>query len=68
MLTGFGSGLLPVLLANPEIGFETTAPTATVKYGQQTQDKMFNGYVFFTDANERLGLEVDAKSGRVRGK
>jgi Copper type II ascorbate-dependent monooxygenase, C-terminal domain len=43
-------------------------PTATVKYGQQTQDEMFNGYVFFTDANERLGLEVDPKSGRVKGK
>lgn len=43
-------------------------PTATVKYGQQTHDEMFNGFVFYTDANERLALDIDPKSGKVRGR
>jgi thiol-disulfide isomerase/thioredoxin len=39
-------------------------PAATVKYGQQTQDEMFNGFVFYTDANEQLNLTIDPKTGR----
>jgi sugar lactone lactonase YvrE len=41
-------------------------PRATVKDGQQTTDEMLNGYVFYTDANERLGLEIDPRTGGVR--
>jgi hypothetical protein len=43
-------------------------PKATVRYGQQTQDEMFNGYVFFTDAQEQLNLNVDGKTGQARTK
>lgn len=43
-------------------------PTATVKDGQQTFHEMMNGFVFFVHANEKLGLEIDGKTGRVRQK
>jgi thiol-disulfide isomerase/thioredoxin len=43
-------------------------PKATVKDGQQTFHEMMNGFVFFLDANEKLGLEIDGKTGRVKGK
>lgn len=38
-------------------------PTRTVPYGQQSYDEMFNGYVFFTDDDERLSITVDPESG-----
>jgi thiol-disulfide isomerase/thioredoxin len=41
---------------------------ATVRYGQQTFHEMMNGFVFFVDANEKLGLDVDGKTGRVKKK
>ena len=43
-------------------------PKATVRDGQQTHQEMMNGFVFYVDANEKLGLEVDGKTGRVKGK
>lgn len=41
-------------------------PTATVKDGQQTHQEMLNGFVFYVDAKERLGLVIDGKTGKVR--
>jgi hypothetical protein len=41
---------------------------ATVKYGQQTFHEMHNGFVFFVDASEKLGLEIDGKTGQVKPK
>jgi hypothetical protein len=43
-------------------------PKATVKEGEQTKDEMFNGFVFYTDADERLNLNIDPRTGRPRGK
>ena len=41
-------------------------PNKTVKEGPQTRDEMLNGFFFYTDANEKLQLEIDPKTGRVR--
>lgn len=41
---------------------------ATVKYGQQTHEEMFNGFVFYTDANEQLDLTIDPKTGQPQKK
>lgn len=41
-------------------------PKATVRYGLQTVDEMFNGFVFYVDKDEALNLTVDEKTGRVR--
>lgn len=38
-------------------------PKATVKYGPQTVEEMMFGFLFYTDANEDLNLNVDPKSG-----
>lgn len=43
-------------------------PKATVRDGQQTFQEMMNGFVFFVNAEEKLGLEIDGKTGRVKGK
>jgi thiol-disulfide isomerase/thioredoxin len=43
-------------------------PKATVREGRQTFHEMFNGFVFYLDANEKLGLEIDGKTGRVKAK
>jgi mono/diheme cytochrome c family protein len=43
-------------------------PKATVRDGQQTFHEMMNGFVFFVDADEKLGLEIDGKTGRVMAK
>ncbi len=40
-------------------------PRATVKDGLQTFHEMMNGFVFFVDANEKLGLTVEGKTGRA---
>ncbi len=40
-------------------------PGATVKDGDQTKDEMLNGFVFYTDANEKLNLKIDPKTGYV---
>lgn len=43
-------------------------PKATVEYGPQTVDEMFNGFVFYVDQNESLDIQVDPKTGRVKKK
>jgi hypothetical protein len=43
-------------------------PKATVKDGLQTFHEMMNGFVFFIDATEKLGLDIDGKTGRARAK
>lgn len=40
-------------------------PTATVSYGPQTVDEMFNGFAFYTDNDEELSFRVDPTNGRV---
>jgi hypothetical protein len=41
-------------------------PKATVRDGPQTHHEMLNGFVFYTDANERLNLEMDGKTGKPK--
>jgi hypothetical protein len=41
-------------------------PSKTVRDGPQTYHEMMNGFFFFVDANEKLGLEIDPKTGRAR--
>jgi len=41
-------------------------PSATVRDGPQTYHEMMNGFLFYVDANEKLGLSIDEKSGRVK--
>lgn len=43
-------------------------PTVTVREGQQTKHEMMNGYFFYTDADERLNLRVDPKTGHAQAK
>ena len=38
-------------------------PSRTVPYGAQSYDEMFNGYIFYTDDNETLSINVDPKTG-----
>ena len=40
-------------------------PEATVRYGLQTVDEMFNGFVFYVADDEALNLSIDPKTGRV---
>jgi hypothetical protein len=40
-------------------------PNATVRYGPQTVDEMFNGYGFYVDNDEQLGLKINPKNGTV---
>jgi peroxiredoxin len=41
-------------------------PAATVRDGLQTHQEMMNGFFFYVDANEKLGLRIDGKTGRAR--
>jgi thiol-disulfide isomerase/thioredoxin len=41
-------------------------PKATVRNGQQTHEEMMYGFFFYTRAGEKLGLDVDPKTGQVR--
>jgi thiol-disulfide isomerase/thioredoxin len=43
-------------------------PRATVRYGLQTFHEMMNGFVFFVDADENLGLDVDGKTGQAKAR
>lgn len=43
-------------------------PLATVRHGPQTYHEMMYGFFFYTDAAERLGLQVDPKTGSGRKK
>jgi hypothetical protein len=40
-------------------------PRATVGEGRQTRQEMMYGFVFFTRADEDLGLQIDPRSGGV---
>jgi hypothetical protein len=41
-------------------------PSATVREGPQTYHEMMNGFLFYVDENEKLGLKIDEKSGHVQ--
>lgn len=41
-------------------------PKATVRDGQQTYQEMMNGFFFYVASDEKLGIEVDAKTGKVK--
>jgi len=41
-------------------------PDATVRFGQQTFDEMMMGFLFYVEAQERLGLDIDPATGAVR--
>lgn len=43
-------------------------PKATVRDGQQTFNEMMNGFVFYVEENEKLGMEIDPKTGRAKAK
>jgi hypothetical protein len=43
-------------------------PKATVRDGQQTYHEMMNGFVFYVEENEKLGLDIDPKTGRAKAK
>ncbi|MCH7600542.1 MAG: hypothetical protein IH973_12360 [Myxococcales bacterium] len=40
-------------------------PTDTVKYGPQTYHEMMFGFVFYTDDDEQLNLDIDPNTGHV---
>ncbi|MBM4015349.1 MAG: redoxin domain-containing protein [Planctomycetes bacterium] len=40
-------------------------PTATVRFGQQTEHEMMYGFLFWVAADERLHLDVDPATGRA---
>ena len=40
--------------------------TATVRHGPQTHHEMMYGFFFYTDATERLGLQIDPKTGQAK--
>ncbi len=50
--------------------FNPFNPDATkiVKDGPQTYQEMMNGFMFYIDANEKLGMEINGKTGGVKGK
>jgi hypothetical protein len=41
-------------------------PKDTVREGPQTYHEMMNGFVFYTDSDEDLNLNIDQLTGRVR--
>lgn len=41
-------------------------PNKRVLDGQQTYHEMMNGFFFYIDANEKLGIEIDGKTGTVK--
>jgi mono/diheme cytochrome c family protein len=41
-------------------------PAKAVRDGPQTYHEMMNGFLFYIDANEKLGLEIDPKTGTAR--
>jgi hypothetical protein len=43
-------------------------PKKTVKDGPQTYHEMMNGFLFYLDADEKLDLSIDGKTGHVRTK
>ena len=53
---------------NSEFNPYNPDPRRTVPWGQQTYDEMFNGFLFFVDANEQLDLTINPKTGVAKGK
>ena len=51
-----------------QFGVQSIQPgsSATVRDGPQTYHEMMNGFVFYVDAGEKLGLAIDEKTGRVK--
>jgi len=43
-------------------------PNRNVPEGQQTADEMMYGFFFFVDADEKLDLEIDQKTGTAKKK
>jgi hypothetical protein len=43
-------------------------PKATVRDGPQTYQEMMNGFVFWVDAQEKLDLSIDPKTGQAQAK
>jgi thiol-disulfide isomerase/thioredoxin len=43
-------------------------PKAAVRYGPQTHEEMMFGFFFYVDAEQRLQLEVDPKTGKERAR
>ncbi|MFL5338554.1 MAG: redoxin domain-containing protein [Gemmataceae bacterium] len=43
-------------------------PTKAVMDGQQTYQEMMNGFMFYIDVTEKLGLDIDGKTGRAKPK
>lgn len=43
-------------------------PKRAVKDGPQSYQEMLNGFVFYVDAAEKLGLDIDPKTGRPAAK
>ena len=41
-------------------------PKKAVKDGPQTYHEMMNGFLFYLNANEKLGLDIDGKTGRAQ--
>lgn len=41
-------------------------PAAAVRFGPQTYHEMHYGFLFYVHTDERLGIEVDPSTGRVR--
>jgi hypothetical protein len=39
-----------------------------VRDGPQTRHEMMNGYVFYTETAEQLNLNINPRTGHVRGK
>ena len=50
---------------NTEFNPYNPDPTATVKYGPQTYHEMMFGFVFYTDDDEQLNLDVDPNTGHA---
>jgi len=43
-------------------------PTRVVRYGVQTVDEMFNGFIFNVADREQLNLKLDPKTGQIATK
>ncbi|MBL8860942.1 MAG: redoxin family protein [Planctomycetes bacterium] len=41
-------------------------PARAVRFGQETEDEMMYGFLFYVARDERLGLAIDPRDGRVR--
>ena len=49
-----------------DAGVSRIRSAPTVRDGPQTYNEMMNGFLFYVDAKERLGLRIDEKTGAAR--